>query len=104
MKASSYAQQVQTGSPWFARAAIVGAILAGSLAGMAVTSFIQGSGPAGAEERASAGVAPSTQMAPSLLPGNGDPGHFAFGYLEFDWKPADGVAGFDSWPPGTRRQ
>ena len=35
---------------------------------------------------------------------SGDIGHFAFGYVEFDWDPKapGGVPGFDSWPPGSR--
>jgi hypothetical protein len=39
----------------------------------------------------------------SVPPDDGDIGHFAFGYVEFDWDPAapGGVPGFDSWPPGS---
>jgi hypothetical protein len=79
------------------RAALVAAVLFASVAGLAATSFIR-TGPAGAEERASAG--PTIPM----LPTPSDRGHFAFGYVEFDWNSADGVAGFDVWPPGTRRR
>lgn len=37
---------------------------------------------------------------------SGDVGHFALGYVEFDWDPTSpgGVPGFDSWPPGSPRR
>jgi len=39
----------------------------------------------------------------SMPADSGDPGAFAFGYVEFDWDPRapGGVPGFDSWPPGS---
>jgi len=89
-----------------ARAAIAAALLAGSIAGLAITILIQGNESAGAEELVFADSAASMPKGPSLPSrASVELGHFAFGYLEFDWNPtaADGVSGFDSWPPGSRR-
>jgi hypothetical protein len=94
MQAMSHNKQARTGSSASARAGLVAIALAGSLAGLAIMSFIGGGEPAGAEERVSA---------PALPTASQDVRPFAFGYLEFDWNPANGVAGFDSWPPGAQR-
>jgi hypothetical protein len=58
--------------------------------------------PAAREVVASAGA----PIAYSGLTDSGDIGSFAFGYVEFDVDPRTpgGVPGFDSWPPGSRRQ
>lgn len=45
-------------------------------------------------------------IANSLPADPGDPGPFAFGYVEFDWDPRSpgSVPGFDSWPPASPRR
>jgi hypothetical protein len=55
-------------------------------------------------------LAAATMTVPSssyrVLSDPPDIGHFAFGYLEFDWDPTaiGGVPGFDSWTPGSPRR
>src|SRR5262245_20928198 len=85
-----------------ARARVAVFLLAGALASLAVTSLIHSNGPAAAQT----GLGGSPAACPSVQPDAQDAGSFAFGHLEFDWNPAapEGVPGFDSWPPGTRRR
>jgi hypothetical protein len=85
-----------------ARAAWATVLIAAAIALLAITALIQSNKRAAAQS-VSAQPVPSTTMAPlSMPPDTSDLGPFAFGYVEFDWDPANGVPGFDSWPPGRR--
>lgn len=83
------------------RAMMATALVAATIASLAITALIHGNGRATAQSRL-------LQPAPSVLtvPPSGhldssELGPFAFGHLEFDWNPADGVPGFSAWPPGS---
>jgi hypothetical protein len=103
MKAISRAEQAESGLCALERTVIAPALLA-TLAALALTSFIHGSKPSGAEERVLAASVPSMRTMPSFVPtDSGETSRFAFGHLEFDWDPANGVPGFDSWPTGSSR-
>jgi hypothetical protein len=82
-------------------------LIVAAVAALAVTSLIRPHGSATAQTPlAATAVAPPAATGPtSVPPDSGDIGHFAFGYLVFDWDPQapGGVPGFDSWPPGSRR-
>jgi hypothetical protein len=85
------------------RVATAAALMATAVVGLAVTSLVQSRDPATAEP---AVVQPASVVAAVDVPvplERSDVGPFAMGYLVFDWNPADGVSGFDSWPPGSRR-
>jgi hypothetical protein len=87
----------------FARTTVATALIVAAIAALAITSLVQSNKRASAQSRALA--QPALAMAPHSAPlGAGAADHFAFGHVEFDWVPADGVAGFDSWPPGSRKQ
>lgn len=92
------------------RTTLATVLIVAAMAALAMTSLIRTYQPATAQTPAVAQAAPAAAMVPSELPpsvplDSGDIGHFAFGYLVFDWDPQapGGVPGFDSWPPGTRR-
>jgi len=99
MIATSHKKQVRFGSHTLRRAMVVLA-LGTATAGAAIVGLVQINQPTKAAEGAPAVAAARmpTQPAANLL--YSELGHFAFGYLEFDWNPAEGVPGFDSWPPG----
>ena len=95
----------RSGDP--ARATMATVLIVGAIAALAITSLIQSHGKATAQSRVLAAPNPATLAVPQSVPlDSGEVGPFAFGYLEFDWNPAapEGVAGFDSWPPGSRRR
>ena len=94
----------------FARTTMATVLIVAAVATLVITSLIRPQAPAAAQTPLAAETAP--QSAPtaatipmSVPPDTGDVGHFAFGYLVFDWDPQapGGVPGFDSWPPGSRR-
>ena len=71
-----------------------------TLAALTITAFVHGSRPSGAQERAAATSVPSTPTVPLFIPRDSvELSHFAFGYLEFDWNPANGVPGFELLAP-----
>jgi hypothetical protein len=84
----------------FARTTVATALIVAAIAALAVTSLIQSNKRAAAQSRALA--QPGLATVPLSVPLD-SAGHFAFGHVEFDWAPADGVPGFDSWPPGSRK-
>jgi hypothetical protein len=86
---------------WLAAAAF-GLFFASPIVAVAMMAASR-DGPAASQAHEAPGGR-TTQDAPSHT--NADIGDFAFGYLEFDWNPRapGGVPGFDSWPPGSRRQ
>jgi hypothetical protein len=98
-----------------ARTTTATVLIVAAMAALAITSLIRTHQPATAQTPVVAQAAPTAAMVPSEISlsvpldsgdvGQGDIGHFAFGYLVFDWDPQapGGVPGFDSWPPGSRR-
>ena len=100
MEAGAKNEQASARLDVFARTALATALIVVAIAALAVTSLIQSNKRASAQSRALAQPALAPRSAP-LDPGS--PGHFAFGHVEFDWAPADGVPGFDTWPPGSRK-
>jgi hypothetical protein len=98
-------EQAATRSGDPARAAMASVLIAGAIAALAITSLIQSHDKATAQSHVLA--APGPAIAPLSVPlDSGEVGPFAFGHVEFDWNPAapEGVPGFDSWPPGSRRR
>jgi hypothetical protein len=82
------------------RATMATALIAVAIASLAITSLIHSNERAIAQSHV-AQPAPSMLTVPLSVPlDSGELGPFAFGHLEFDWNPADGVPGFSSWPPG----
>jgi hypothetical protein len=98
--------QSATYSSGLARATTATVLIVAAIAALAITSLVQ------SHRRATAGARPMSEPPAALAvpsPASGafkDIGPFAFGHLEFDWNPTepDGVPGFDSWPPGSRRR
>src|SRR5262245_5441661 len=98
-------EPVATGWSWVAAITALVALLAGPIA---VVASLANQPPRNALAMTEAtslaepnGVTPPVSYS---VPSNiGDIGHFAFGYVEFDWDPQapGGVPGFDSWPPGS---
>jgi hypothetical protein len=98
-----------------ARTTMATVLIVAAVAALVITSLIRAHAPATAQTPVVAQAAPAAAMVPSEIPmsvpldsgdvGQRDIGHFAFGYLVFDWDPQapGGVPGFDSWPPGSRR-
>lgn len=86
------------------RETLAAALMVAAVAALAVTSLIQSHDHATAQSGVSARPAPS-MVAASAPRHSREVGPFAFGHVEFDWRPsaAGGVPGFDSWPPGSRR-
>jgi len=86
------------------REALAAVLIVAAVAALAVTSLIQSHDQATAQSGIAARPAPST-VAASVPRHSREVGSFAFGHVEFDWRPsaAGGVPGFDSWPPGSRR-
>jgi hypothetical protein len=83
-----------------ARAAMATALIVAAIASLAITSLIH-SRRATAQSHLAQPV-PSMLTVPLSIPlDSGELGPFAFGHLEFDWNPANGVPGFSSWPSGT---
>lgn len=85
-------------------------LIVAAVAALAITSLIRTHAPATAQTPVVAQAAPAAATVPPTAPmsvplDSGDVGHFAFGYVVFDWDPQapGGVPGFDSWPPGSRR-
>src|SRR5215510_4842776 len=101
-------EPVATGWTWVAAITALITLLAGPIA--VVASF------ANPPPRDALAMAQATSLAEpnraeppasySVPSDGGDIGHFAFGYVEFDWDPQapGGVPGFDSWPPGSPRR
>src|SRR5262245_61350299 len=94
----------ETGWRAVALALLLTALLAGPIAIVATFAKSQTR-----DELAPAREVAASAAAPIAHPGltdSGDIGSFAFGYVEFDVDPRTpgGVPGFDSWPPGSRRQ
>jgi hypothetical protein len=104
MKAGAKNEQASARLDVFARTTVATALIVAAVAALAVTSLIQSNKRAAAQSRALAQPAPATTVPLSVPRDAGAAGHFAFGHVEFDWAPADGVPGFDSWPPGSRKQ
>ena len=103
MEAGANSEQASARLDVFARTTMATALIVAAIAALAVTSLVQSNKRASAQSRALA--QPALATAPqSALFDPGAAGHFAFGHVEFDWAPADGVPGFDSWPPGSRKQ
>jgi len=78
-------------------------VLVAAVAVLAIAGLIQ------SHERATAQTVGELQRPPAALmvsapPDSGGAKAFAFGYLEFDWNPANGVPGFSSWPPASPKQ
>jgi hypothetical protein len=99
-------EQVATRSGDLARATMATVLIVGAIAALAITSLIQ-SERATAQSHVLAAPAPAALVVPLSVPlAAGEVGPFAFGHIEFDWNPAapEGVPGFDSWPPGSRRR
>jgi hypothetical protein len=90
-----------------ARAIVATALIAVTLAALAIAGLIHGRGSAMAQSRVPLAVsapAPAASLSHfAVNPGN--LGLFAFGHVEFDWNPtaSGGVPGFDSWPPASRQ-
>jgi hypothetical protein len=83
------------------RATMATALMAAAIASLAITSLIHSK--RATAQSSLAHPAPSMLTVPlSIPPDSGELGPFAFGHLEFDWDPASGVPGFNSWPPGAR--
>jgi hypothetical protein len=93
----------ESGRIW-ERETLAAVLIVAAVAALAVTSLIQNHEQATAQSSALARPAPST-VAASVSRHPREVGPFAFGHVEFDWRPAaaGGVPGFDSWPPGSRR-
>jgi hypothetical protein len=96
---------VATGGSWVAAIAALVTLFAGPIA---VVASLANQPPRDALAMTQAtslpepdGVTPPVSY--SVPSDGGDIGHFAFGYIEFDWDPQapGGVPGFDSWPPGS---
>jgi hypothetical protein len=88
-----------------ARMVIATALLATAIVALAATSLMHGRERAAAQDRIQQWSEPGrSAMSSPQLRGSGAAGSFAFGHVEFDWDPtaADGVPGFDAWPPGGR--
>jgi len=103
MEAGANSEQASSRFDVFARTTMATALIVAAIAALAVTSLVQSNKRASAQSRAPA--QPALATAPRSAPFDpGAAGHFAFGHVEFDWAPADGVPGFDSWPPGSRKQ
>jgi len=103
MEAGAKSKQASARLDVFARTTLATALIVAAIVALAITSLIQSNKRASAQSRALA--QPALATAPRSAPrDSGAAGHFAFGHVEFDWAPADGVPGFDSWPPGSRKQ
>ena len=88
-----------TGVP--ARVAMAIALIAAAIASLVITSLIHGRRAIAQSDLTQ--PPSSTLTAPLSSPRDHDnSGPFAFGHLEFDWNPAEGVPGFSSWPPDGR--
>ena len=82
------------------RATLATALIAAAIASLAITALIHSNGRATAQSHLLQ-PAPSMLTMPLSSPlDSSELGPFAFGHLEFDWNPADGVPGFSAWPPG----
>ncbi len=99
MAAGAKSEQAFARLDVFARTTLATVLIVAAIAALAVTSLIQSNKRASAQPRALAQPALATAARSAALD-SGAAGHFAFGHVEFDWAPADGVPGFDSWPPG----
>ena len=100
MEAGSNGERVTAPSGMSARATWAMVLIVAAIALLAITALIQSNKRAAAQS-VSVQSAPSPTRAPLSMPHDtSDLGPFAFGYVEFDWDPANGVPGFDSWPPG----
>ena len=88
-----------------ARIAVTSMLVAAAMAALAITDLIRSNGRASAQAATVIQAAPSSLTIPLTAPSySGEVGPFAFGYLEFDQNPANGVPGFSSWPPGSQRR
>jgi hypothetical protein len=103
MEAGAKTKQAAARPDVFARTTVATVLIVAAIAALAITSLIQSNKRASAQSRALAQPALSTAVQPAPRD-SGAAGHFAFGHVEFDWAPADGVPGFDFWPPGSRKQ
>jgi hypothetical protein len=84
-----------------ARATMATALIVAAIASLAITSLIHSKRATAQSHLAQ--PAPSMLTVPLSIPlDSGEIGPFAFGHLEFDWNPADGVPGFSAWPSGAR--
>ena len=102
----AHGEQTATPSGVLARTRTTnGLIAAAAIAVLAITSLTQSNAPATAQSRDVMKAPPSAATVPLHIPlDSGEVNRFAFGYLEFDWDPAAGVPGFDSWPLGMPPQ
>lgn len=76
-----------------------------AVAALAIMRLVQSHEPAIAQTAGALQGAPSmAALLVSAPPNSGEVGAFAFGYLEFDYNPANGVPGFSSWPPASPKQ
>ena len=101
------AEQTTTPSGVPVRTTVATTLIVAAMVALAITNWLPGNERATAQvPDAVRGAPPALSAAQSVPPHPGDVGHFAFGYLVFDWDPAapGGVPGFDSWPPGSRPQ
>jgi hypothetical protein len=88
------------------RTTIATVLIGAAVVALAATSLVRTYQPAAAQTALDTTPAPVAANEPaSVAPDSADIGHFAFGYVVFDWDPRapGGVPGFDSWPPGSRR-
>jgi hypothetical protein len=97
-------KQILTGWRMAAALLVLAALIAGPIAVVATMA-----NPPPSSELAVAGAYAELQGAGAPIANSvdsGDVGHFAFGYVEFDWDPKapGGVPGFDSWPPASPRR
>ena len=87
------------------RTSMATGLIVAAMAALMITGLIQSNVRATAQSGDLMPAAPTVATVPLYLPlDSGEVSRFAFGYLEFDWNPADGVPGFGSWPLGTPRQ
>ena len=102
MEAGAKREQASARFDVLARTTFATVLIVAAIAALAITSLIQSNKRASAQSRAPAQRALAT--VPLFVPhDSGAAGPFAFGHVEFDRAPADGVPGFDSWPPGSRK-
>jgi hypothetical protein len=86
------------------RIATAAVLMAAAIATLAITSLAQSRDQAiVTQPKIAAQPAAMAAGSMSVPPDAGDLGHFAMGFLVFDWHPAHGVPGFDSWPPRSQR-
>lgn len=97
-------EQPATPSSMLTRTTMATVLMVAAIAALAITSLVHSNVRATAQSRDVMQAAPSVATVPLHIPlDSGEVSRFAFGHVEFDWDPAGGVPGFDSWPLGTPR-